>query len=417
MNRPYTYTPMCSPLLLLFFVCSCSGQVGKTPSAIRQSKHTTDRIQPKMLRTQGVQSGNVGCVLQDKDGNLWFGTGGEGVYRFNGKTFINFTTKDGLSSNYVNAIIQDRKGNILFGTGRGLSKYDGKLFGSYPGMDSISKMTIACLLEDRKGKLWFGTIEAGVYCYDPLVPSSNALTNYLNNDDQVFNLGAHHQSIMDILEDRSGNIWFSSWNGGGVWKYDPLAAHTAGSRAFTNFLPSVDYYKSNEDNRSFTNVKVTPAIALSNYLPVSAGRQPQTTITDDMIFSMAEDRAGNLWFATRGHGACRYDGKTFTSFREREGFVSRGVYSILEDKKGNIWLTTEDNGVWCYNPSPPPGAGSKAFKNFTTKNGLICNSVFSVFEDKDGNLWFGTRQFGLSRYDPSLSGSKAFADFSERPVE
>ncbi|MBK8080047.1 MAG: hypothetical protein IPK25_07045 [Saprospiraceae bacterium] len=57
-----------------------------------------------------------------------------------------------------------------------------------------------------------------------------------------------------------------------------------------------------------------------------------------MIHSMTEDKAGNIWFATRRHGICRYDGKKFTSFGESEVFLSYGVTTILEDKKGSIWL-------------------------------------------------------------------------------
>jgi ligand-binding sensor domain-containing protein len=363
------------PLLSLIFITSCNGQVKTSPkqseptNRLNEAKKTTVG-QPKMIRTQGMVSGNVGCELQDKAGNLWFSTGGEGVYRFNGKSFTNFTTKDGLSNNEVRAIIEDKAGNILFGTKSGICKYDGKSFTKYPEMGALSQMSITCLLEDLDGNLWFGTMGNGIYRYD-----GKTLTNFLNNDDHPFNLGEHHQLIMDILQDKNGNLWFSSWNRGGVWRYD--------GKTFINYLPSADYY--------------LPKAELTNYLP---SYLPKDHITDDMIFSVTKDKAGNLWFATRRHGACRYDGKSFTSFRENEGFLSYGIYSILEDKNGNIWLTTDKNGVWCYN--------GKTFKNFTVKDGLINNSVFSILEDKTGNLWFGTRGFGLSRYD-----GKVFANFSE----
>ncbi|MBK6364714.1 MAG: hypothetical protein IPF52_14990 [Saprospiraceae bacterium] len=52
-----------------------------------------------------------------------------------------------------------------------------------------------------------------------------------------------------------------------------------------------------------------------------------------MIHSMTEDKSGNIWFATRRHGICIYDGKKFTSFGESEVFLSYGVTTILEDKK------------------------------------------------------------------------------------
>lgn len=91
---------------LAFLAFSGYGQVKTNLSK------TTKNSLLKMIRTQGVVSGNVGCELQDKAGNLWFSTGGEGVYRYDGISFTNFTTKDGLSSNDVSAITQDKSGNI-----------------------------------------------------------------------------------------------------------------------------------------------------------------------------------------------------------------------------------------------------------------------------------------------------------------
>ena len=158
-------------------------------------------------------------------------------------------------------------------------------------------------------------------------------------------------------------------------------------------MPSADYYKPKDSisdyEKNFTHYQSQPAPTLS-----------QDHITDDMIFSISEDRAGNIWFATRRHGACRYDGKSFTGFTKDQGFADKGMYAILEDKSGNLWFATEKDGVWRYN--------GKSFKNFTTKDGLTDDSVFSIVEDKDGNLWFGTRGFGLSRYD-----GKTFTSFSE----
>ncbi len=332
-----------------------------------------------MARTQGVMSGNVRCELQDKAGNIWFSTSGEGVYRYNGKSFTNFTTKDGLNDNYVSAIIEDKAGNILFGTNKGICKFNGKKFTRGPITDTLN---ITCLLEDKDGSLWFGTMENGIYRY-----KGATLTNFLTNKDQTLNLGNKNQLILDILQDKKGNIWFSSWNGGGVWRFD--------GNDFKNFLPSANYYKANEDQRS-----VKKQQSILEYLPNISYTPSQDYITDDMIFSITEDNFGNIWFATRRHGACRYNGKTFTSFRENEGFVSKGIYSILEDKKGNIWFSTDENGVFRYD--------GKVFKNFTTKDGLINNSVFSILEDKSGNFWFGTRGFGLSRFD-----GKRFTSYTE----
>jgi ligand-binding sensor domain-containing protein len=331
---------------------------------------------PKLSRKQGTVFWSIKCELQDKAGNLWFSAGDQGVYRFDGAAFTNFTTRDGLPDNEVSAIIESKSGSLVFGTKSGVGKYDGKAFSRYGENSELAKIPVTCLLEDKEGHLWIGTLTRGVYRYD-----GKALTNFLNEGSGPFNLGRPYQTILDILQDKQGNLWFSSWNGGGVWRYD--------GRSFENLVPSVDYYLRNEDGRSGDRKPPSPASNRPDPLP------PQATITDDMIFSMAEDEAGNLWLATRNHGACRYDGKAFTTFAGNES-----VYSVFEDSRGHMWFTTNDHGVWRYD--------GKSFENFTTKNGLVNNSVFSVLEDRSGNLWFGTRDCGLSRFD-----GKTFLSFSD----
>src|SRR6476620_6583888 len=108
------------PFLLLFlFITVCNGQ--------------TSTGQPRIVKTQGTtEYANVHCGLQDKDGNLWFGTTGEGVYRYDGKLFTQFTVRDGLSSNSVQCILEDRAGSIWFGTDAGLCRYDGKTISAVP---------------------------------------------------------------------------------------------------------------------------------------------------------------------------------------------------------------------------------------------------------------------------------------------
>lgn len=372
--------PIFSLLLVSIFFTSCNGQ-----TATRQSQNyhnTAEPIEqnPKILRTQGTMSGVVGCELLDKDGNLWFSIRGEGAYRYDGKTFTNFTTKDGLSNNDVGAIIQDRAGNILLGTNSGICKYDGKKFTIYPVPDTLS---ITCMLEDKDGNLWFGTMGKGIYRYN-----GKTLDNFLNSNKKEYNLGNNYQLILDILQDKNGNIWFSSWNGGGVWKYD--------GKDFKNFIPSAYYYKANQDKRGLSNTTQNP-LNISTY---SAFVPSQDYISDDMIFSMTEDNSGNIWFATRDHGICRYDGKIFTSIGRNEGFNSRGATAILQMDDNSFWITTVDSGVWLYD--------GKTFKNFTEKDGLVNNAVMKVLKDKKDNLWFGTKYLGLSRYD-----GKTFTTFSQ----
>ena len=371
--------PIFSLLLVSLFFTFCKGQTSTNQATSNINSTPKKKQHPKIVRTLGAKFENVNCQLLDKDGNLWFSIRGEGVYRYDGKSFINFTTEDGLCNNDAGAIIQDRAGNILIGTRNGICKYDGIKFTKYPVPDTLS---ITCMLEDKDGNLWFGVMNKGIYRYD-----GNNVSNFLFKYEHPFFGEKYEKYISDIIQDKNGNLWFSSWNGGAVWRYD--------GKEFKNFLPSAEYYKTNQDKRNLNNTQITFEISpISTYSPL------QDHITDDMIFSMTEDNLGNIWFATRDHGICYYNGKTFTSIEKNEGFGSQGATAILQDDQNNFWITTFDSGVWYYD--------GKTFKNYTENDGLVNNAVMSVIKEKNGNLWFGTKGFGLSRYD-----GKKFKTFSQ----
>jgi ligand-binding sensor domain-containing protein len=113
---------------------SCNGQ--------NKSKEVSKKLpiskpisigQPKIVKTQNSgKSDNIYCSIEDRSGNLWFGTTDQGVYRFDGKLFYNYTIKEGLISNCIWSILKDKSGNIWFGTrNTGLYKFDGKLLTNY----------------------------------------------------------------------------------------------------------------------------------------------------------------------------------------------------------------------------------------------------------------------------------------------
>ena len=49
---------------------------------------------------EGLPSPDIFAVLQDRAGDLWFGTWG-GVSRYDGEQFVPLTTQDGLAYNVV----------------------------------------------------------------------------------------------------------------------------------------------------------------------------------------------------------------------------------------------------------------------------------------------------------------------------
>jgi len=82
---------------------------------------------------------NVSCVTIDRTANVWLGTEGDGVLKFDGTRFTRFSTDDGLLSNYCYQIVSDYRNNLWVGSRRGLSRFDAKKesFVSYAEKDGF----------------------------------------------------------------------------------------------------------------------------------------------------------------------------------------------------------------------------------------------------------------------------------------
>jgi hypothetical protein len=174
MKKYYLQIPS---IIFLFFASFCEGQVNESlPIDSINTVETVTDLQSKLVKNQATSKyNNVHCGLQDRAGNLWFGTTGDGVYRYDGKSFTNFTKNDGLSNNSVWCVYEDKYNKLWFGTDDGVCIYDSvasqisgsKIFSTLriTDNDPSAKNAVWSILQDKTGKFWFGTSN-GVYLYD-----------------------------------------------------------------------------------------------------------------------------------------------------------------------------------------------------------------------------------------------------------
>ena len=115
--------------------------------------------------TVSEMSKGIWYVFQDAKDNYWFGSDGQGIYRFDGTTTTHFTTKDGLCNDRIRGIQQHKSGDILITTLDGVSKYDGQRFVTLPVtvMDSPDE---GWVLDPDDVWLPWQTGQKGPYRYD-----------------------------------------------------------------------------------------------------------------------------------------------------------------------------------------------------------------------------------------------------------
>ena len=164
----------------------------------------------------------VFTILEDQSGLLWFGTIGAGVYRYDGKSFTNLTTKDGLVNDKITALYEDKKGNVWFGTTSGVSKYDGNIFQNFTTEDGLADNDVNAIVEDKNGTFWFGTRGSACF-YD-----GQTFTTFRNQQGKTF------QNVRSIVADNNGYVWLGGNDG--LWRYDPNKNLESLTNFTTNFV-------------------------------------------------------------------------------------------------------------------------------------------------------------------------------------
>jgi len=261
--------------------------------------------------TSKIGSRRYWDVLEDRRGSLWFASTDSGVYNYNGKTFKHFTTREGLASNLVMAIYEDRAGIIWFGTGCGVSRYDGKSFRNFTTEEGLPHNSVTTIMEDKTGKLWIG---AGEPCfYD-----GKTFTVLKNKDGKAFN------NVWSIIEDKKGSIWFGDVDG--LWRYGGSTITKVSQRGASAIIedkngniwttgdvkpnkPNIgnDWILSRYDQKLLYNKKPTVTEIKSKY---EGGK--------GMLCGILELNDGSILVGSL-FGMYRYDGKSFTEFKGKEG--------------------------------------------------------------------------------------------------
>lgn len=307
-------------------------------------------------------------------GTLWVGTSGgvQQVDLASGRLRGTFTRKDGLASEYVFAIGVDRQGYKWFGTNAGgASRYRAGQWKTYFPMHGLADYWVYAFAQARGGELWIGTW-AGASRFDP---KTGAFRNYVK---ELVN-----EWVYGISIDAQGRVWFGTE--GGVSMFDG-----ARWRAWTH-----------ADGVGAPNAERLPPSANTGLgtrsrhdLATSAGGS--ASYNANYVFAVHVDAKGRVWAGTWGGGVARFDGTKWTNLTRADGLAGDIVFSIAEEPSGALWFGT-DGGASRYD-------GAR-WQTLGKAQGLIEANVYAIAAARGGDVWIGTRG-GVVRARATHDGSR-----------
>ena len=166
-------------------------------------------------KNDGFTNQSIFSMTKDAFGNIWFGSGGDGAFKYDGSNFIKYDESKGIASDYIICSILDPNGGMWFGTDKGVSYFQNDKFYNFTEQDGLSSNTINQILIDDDQNIWLGTAK-GV---DRLVIDEYNNLIDVSNYGKVDGFTSIETNDGSGLKDRLGNLWFGTIKG--VTKIDP----------------------------------------------------------------------------------------------------------------------------------------------------------------------------------------------------
>lgn len=356
-----------------------------------------------------IGNNKVRAIFEDSRGNFWIGTAGDGLHTLDRTTGI-FTRhlydpaqpgklsrpplSKGNPTEHITTIVEDISGAIWIGTYEsGINRYDPRTgeITYYTNHDESAEFpdnTAWCLYPSRDGVLWLATNEGNLFRIDPLRKNIPHV--------EIGNI------VQMIFEDGDGTVWLGTPNG--------LARADGENDALRYLKPDTLHQGTKEGyiismrEISKSNFFVTYGgklllfnSATERFTPYKNTSEAGLLLSKTYCQVVHKDRRGIFWIGTSA-GIFRLDHRTgqltaFTSYTDSIAREIRNIYSLMEDRQGNIWMASRFGGNI--------HRLDQATGRFTFYSaGAIINCLY---QDVHDSIWVGTTN-GLYKFNQASNG-------------
>jgi signal transduction histidine kinase/ligand-binding sensor domain-containing protein len=346
--------------------------------SLAQEQRLSQYAHRAWLVRDGFFTGSPNAITQTADGYLWIGTA-SGLFRFDGSRFEPWSSPDGkkLPSNSIYGLLGARDGSLWIGMNGGLAHFvDHKLF-VYPDFHD----DVAGLLEDQSGNIWFTRSEAGGALRTPLC---QALPTQIHCLDQSDGFAGKSCCSYVLAQDTQGYLWVQTEGPLLRWKPGHFETYLPKEWAQTKGIENVGGVIGMPDGSVL--VCVTHAGTFGGLQKISMGHWESVKVPgfdSSRIDALAvfRDHEGGIWLGTKNHGIYHIHGNDFEKFDIQDGLSGDYVLRFYQDRENGIWVATS-GGVDYFRP--------RKITTFSKREGLPGDIVDAVTAGRDNAVWFGS---------------------------
>ncbi|PWS29386.1 diguanylate cyclase [Pedobacter yonginense] len=334
--------------------------IGLLPSLYSQTTYL-----PHYTSKNGLASNNCYYILQDKKGFIWISTD-NGVSRFDGTNFQNFTIEDGLPDTQILKMTEDHSGRIWFFSLNGqLSFLQNGKFYNQENNNLLKKLNfntvIVSFLQDKAGRLWLGTNSNLIVCWD-----GKSIKKYVSPHTKSKFTNAF------IHEDEQGNIFV----------YSDLTVQKFNGKHFSLISSQVDPISymtaSNQGDKSLVYLDRSGLQEFKRGASNTLISIPQNLIKNMSGYFYYDNSSKEVWLANaNGAFALNKNGKTVQYLQDI------AVNQVIKDANQNMWFATTQ-GIYML-----PNVNSR-LSIIDAESGLSSNVIKSITKDHKNRLWLGT---------------------------
>ncbi len=378
----------------------------------------------------------ITSIKQDKNGFIWFGTNGSGLYKYDGKDYTHFefdwNIKNSINSNFIYYLHIDNKNKIWIGTEEGLSIYDSEFdkFNSFkPSFLKDQDFIVKSIVSIDENNLLLGTETSGLYQFDRInekftkidlkiknkdlvsiksivkwnnqffIGTNIGLLQYDNKLNKIISLFRYNKelsySIETVLLDNKNRLLLGTTSEGiivyNIHSKKSIKKNLTNKKIFT--------IVENPDHSFFVGTENDGLLLINSEGDIIKRYLENindiNNIRSNSIWALYTE-SNRLWIGYYNKGLSVFDkvNKKFNSLSPIKGnqnsLQNSSVTAIAKDKKGNFWFSLDGGGVDMFIPQ------SKSFKHYNSNNSnLLDNYVQSVYCDSKNNIWLGTWNKGV----------------------